>query len=54
MTDERQWWSDLDDLQLNGFACVSCGVEASVLVPVGHGPCGQLFACEEHFDTEGA
>jgi hypothetical protein len=32
--------------QLDGLACSACGRRGGPLVPIGHGPQGQLFVCE--------
>lgn len=34
----------------DGIRCVVCGEARGVLVPVGHGPRGQLFACPDCAD----
>ncbi|MEV4180151.1 hypothetical protein AB0J28_01730, partial [Streptosporangium canum] len=35
----------LTDAQLDGIACVRCGATNPPMVPTGHGPRGQMFAC---------
>ena len=46
---------DLNAAQLDGLACVVCGmpfVETDeAAVPVGGGPRGQLFACARHCES---
>ena len=37
--------SEATDRQLDGFACVSCGAEPDLMMPVGFGPRGQVFEC---------
>jgi hypothetical protein len=47
---------DLNAAQLDGLACVVCGmpfVETDeAAVPVGGGPRGQLFACARHCESD--
>ena len=42
-----------DDSRLDGRACVVCGSEHGPMVPVEHGPRGQVFAHEACVDSEG-
>lgn len=45
-----------DERRLDGRACVVCGREGGPMIPVGHGPRGQLFAhrgCVENVEREG-
>lgn len=37
--------------QLDGFACVECNAEPRVMVPVGFGPRGQVFACADRHES---
>lgn len=39
--------------QLNGTACIQCGSETAPMIPVMHGPQGQLFQCETHQNKQG-